>query len=133
MLKNIIRKHKHDAQGILLRQYPDFVLKNSTCGTETPPVFVFHEVTEDYLEPLLHYLSLNGYSSLNAEDLFQRLHHGNKPKQNEVALTFDDGDQSLYSVAYPLLKKYGLTGISFIIPGWIGRAVTIGNSTRSHH
>jgi peptidoglycan/xylan/chitin deacetylase (PgdA/CDA1 family) len=36
-----------------------------------------------------------------------------------VALTFDDGWKSLWSIAYPLLRKYGLVGISFIVPTWI--------------
>ena len=32
-------------------------------------------------------------------------------------LTFDDGRASVWSVAYPLLKQYGMRGVCFLIPG----------------
>jgi peptidoglycan/xylan/chitin deacetylase (PgdA/CDA1 family) len=34
-----------------------------------------------------------------------------------VLLTFDDGRGSLWSVGYPLLKRYGMRGVVFLVPG----------------
>ena len=36
-----------------------------------------------------------------------------------VLLTFDDGRGTLWSVAYPMLKKYGMKATAFIVPGKI--------------
>lgn len=65
-----------------------------------------------------------------------------------IALTFDDGYEDFYSIAYPLLKKYGLPGTLYIIinrldtPGYVTRAqvkemaesglVEIGSHTFNH-
>jgi hypothetical protein len=37
----------------------------------------------------------------------------------KVVLTFDDGAKSLWHTAYPLLKKYDMKAIAFVIPGRI--------------
>ena len=39
---------------------------------------------------------------------------------NKVVITFDDGDETNYSIAYPLLKKYGLNAAFFIIGSRVG-------------
>jgi peptidoglycan/xylan/chitin deacetylase (PgdA/CDA1 family) len=40
---------------------------------------------------------------------------------NYVMITFDDGFESDYRIAFPVLKKYGFRGVSFITTGFIGR------------
>lgn len=37
-----------------------------------------------------------------------------------VTFTFDDGYESTYTVAYPILDKYGLTGTVYVIPSLVG-------------
>lgn len=37
-----------------------------------------------------------------------------------VAITFDDGDRSVYRYAYPLLKEYGMCGTLFLITSKVG-------------
>jgi hypothetical protein len=41
----------------------------------------------------------------------------------EVVLTFDDGWRNLWTVVYPLLKKYGQVAVSFIVPSWINNSI----------
>jgi len=132
-LKNIIRKHKFDFYGVFLRKYPDFILGDHFENVKEKPVFVFHDVTKEYLEPLLQYLSSNGYRTLNADELYLRLINEVPAGKDEVVLTFDDGDRTLWKVAYPLLKKYGLVGIAFIIPGWVGRNIEKGITANLRH
>lgn len=63
-------------------------------------------------------------------------------------LTFDDGYLDNYTVAYPLLKKYGCPAAFYFVTGWLGRpnmmtsdmvrelagdaAMTVGSHTVSH-
>jgi len=43
-----------------------------------------------------------------------------------VIITFDDGDMTNYTMAYPILKKLGLKAYFFIIPSRIGQAGHMG-------
>jgi len=59
---------------------------------------------------------MNNYRTLKADELHDLITEKKKYKKKIVALTFDGGLRSLWSVAYPILKKYGLNAISFIVP-----------------
>jgi len=39
--------------------------------------------------------------------------------ENEISIVFDDGDKSVFDIAYPIMKKYGLTATLFILSGII--------------
>ncbi|AJY71081.1 hypothetical protein RW64_16680 [Geobacter sulfurreducens] len=39
----------------------------------------------------------------------------------QVVVTFDDGSASDYSIAYKVMKEYGLVGTSFIVTDFVGR------------
>ena len=116
-LKESFRKNKEDIQGIFLRAYPDFVLQEiDKMETNDIPVFTFHNVEPYKFERQLKYLAKNNYKTLNADTFESVLSNRIKPIENAVVLTFDDGSSSLWTTAYPLLKKYGFIGISFLIP-----------------
>jgi peptidoglycan/xylan/chitin deacetylase (PgdA/CDA1 family) len=51
-----------------------------------------------------------------------RLYRGDLEKDS-VALTFDDGYESVYTVAFPLLKRYQAPATVFLLTDWIGRRV----------
>ena len=102
------------------RSYPDFVYSRQAKDLRDEiPVFCFHSVTATDFEDKLDYLVSNGYRTLTADQLHGYLTGSLGTCSKAVALTFDDGWKSLWSTAYPLLKKYGLVGISFIVPTWI--------------
>jgi hypothetical protein len=119
-LQRIYEKNRSDFLGLVLRRYPDFILSNRIKHLEIAPAFTFHEVTKELFEPLLIYLSDNGYKTIDSEELFERNTSQNFKNEDEVVLTFDDGHKSLYEVAFPLLKKYKFKAVAFIIPGLIG-------------
>lgn len=80
------------------------------------PVFHFHDVTCEELEPQLRYLAENGYRTVRADEIAAHV-AGTAPVPGAgVALCFDDAWASLWSVAAPLLKQYGLTAITYAIP-----------------
>ena len=39
----------------------------------------------------------------------------------KIAITFDDGYESVYHFAFPVLEKYGLTATVFVNPGYVGQ------------
>ena len=44
--------------------------------------------------------------------------------QDGLVITFDDGDMSVYRHAFPILKKYDVKAIIFLICGYIGKCDT---------
>ena len=72
-------------------------------------------VTPDIFERQIAYLVKKNYKILNVEEFNTILSSGETPKQKSILLTFDDATPTHYSVAYPILKKYGQTGVFFMI------------------
>jgi len=69
-----------------------------------PPLFEEH----------LAYLRQNGYETITMRDLTYAL-SGHEPlPPKPVIISFDDGYRDNYENAFPLLRKYGYTGIFFI-------------------
>jgi hypothetical protein len=114
------RKNSFDLQGYLLSSYPDFILaKNPHVLGRNIPVFVFHSVDANRLAEQLGFLRENNYHACSADELHAVITGRAPARDNSVVLTFDDGLGSLWSIAYPLLKKFGFQAVSFLIPGLI--------------
>jgi peptidoglycan/xylan/chitin deacetylase (PgdA/CDA1 family) len=107
-------KNSADLRSVLNGRLPALLGKN---GERALPVFVYHRVEPVQFESQLRYLAENGYSSLTGKELLGRLALGEGMEQKQVALTFDDATGSAWTVAFPLLKKYGFRAILFAIPG----------------
>jgi hypothetical protein len=99
---------------------PRFLTSNSDRALqEEIPVFVFHSVEPERFEQQLRYLVENGYATLAADELLEAVQSKTLASRRITALTFDDATASAWTVAHPLLKKYGLKGILFAIPGLV--------------
>lgn len=98
------------------RAYPGFVF-GGPLSPDILPVFHFHEVTREQLEPCLAYLRDNHYRTVDADAVARFVREGRSPGERAVALTFDDAWASAWTVATPLLRRYGLTAILFVAPG----------------
>ncbi len=55
------------------------------------------------------------YSVISLEEAVDSLKKGELPRRGSVALTFDDGYEDNYTVAYPLLKERGLAATIFVL------------------
>lgn len=99
------------------------------------PVLMYHNVTPDTslvekdatvhitpqrLEEHFETLKSAGYNAVSMEEyMLYREGRGTLPR-NPVIITFDDGYTSNYEYAYPLLKKYDMKAIIFIIASRVG-------------
>jgi len=72
-------------------------------------------ISPEIFEMQLQYLHLKNYKSLTISEFYNFIQKGVNPTQKSVLLTFDDGLDDQYQNAYPLLKKYGFTGVFNII------------------
>jgi peptidoglycan/xylan/chitin deacetylase (PgdA/CDA1 family) len=79
-------------------------------------VFVFHDVAVEEFELQMKYLAENNYTPISSEELYSVISGEIEYRDKSVVLTFDDGRRSLWTTAYPLLKKYGFPAIAFVSP-----------------
>ncbi len=99
-------------------RFPPFLF-GGRLGDGLLPVFHFHDVTPADLEPKLRYLAENGYRTVTSEDILAHVTGRTRLDRTHVALCFDDAWASVWTVAAPLLERYGLTAITYAIPARI--------------
>jgi len=119
-LKRIVGPVKLQILEIFTGCHPHFVWENTQNElTRHIPVFLFHTVRPDEFEEKLKFLSDNGYTTVSADDAGRIISGEDFVRPRSVMLTFDDGRKSLWSVAFPLLQKYGFKATAFINPGQV--------------
>lgn len=104
---------------------PSYLAQNDF--SQSFPIIMYHHISEivgqkgEYVitpedfENDLKYLKDRGYKSLTMRELYA-IDKGEKTlSPKSIMITFDDGQESFYKYAYPLLKKYGFSAVlSFI-------------------
>jgi hypothetical protein len=80
------------------------------------PVFHLHESNPTVLDARLQYLANNGYRTVTTDAIKRFVIDGLSSGPKTVALCFDDCWSTLWTVAAPLLRRYGMTAIAFAIP-----------------
>jgi peptidoglycan/xylan/chitin deacetylase (PgdA/CDA1 family) len=91
------------------------------------PVLTYHRVlpyksalsvTLDEFEHHLHWLKDKGFHTLSSQE-FQQALTGEKEVERGLIITFDDGYRDNWYLAAPLLQKYGMNALIFVITGSI--------------
>ncbi|MCL4183307.1 MAG: polysaccharide deacetylase family protein [Burkholderiaceae bacterium] len=121
-IRRAFEKNRNEIAGIALSRYPPFVRRD--VAPANVPAFQFHGVSAATLDPLLGYLSANGYRTLTADEYLRRAIGAAQATDREVLLTFDDGRASLYAVVFPLLRRYGQTAVAYVVPGRVPERAT---------
>lgn len=103
------------AVDLVTGQYPGFVFGGRV--KDALPVFHFHEVAPEDLEGRFRYLADNGYRTVCSDAIARYVLDGVRPGPRAVTLCFDDACRSLWTVAAPLLRRYGFRAIAYAIPG----------------
>ncbi len=60
------------------------------------------------------------YTVIPIELLVKAIKKGADLPPRPVIITFDDGDISVYTTAFPIMQKYGLTGVTYIVGNYMG-------------
>ncbi len=68
----------------------------------------------------MEYLAQRGYNTVTLDELNEWQIGLRELPQNPVVITFDDGDQSVYDYAYPVLKRLGMRATLFVVTGRVG-------------
>lgn len=91
------------------------------------PILMYHGITEDTskvndytilagtFENDLLWLKDNGYTTISAKQLIDYVEKGSALPKKPVMITFDDGYENNYTLAYPLLEKHNMKAIISII------------------
>lgn len=69
----------------------------------------------DKFENQLKYLTENNFMTLKLRDLELYVQGKVQIKEDSVVLTIDDGDSTVFSLAYPIIEKYGVNVALFAI------------------
>ncbi|KAA3647820.1 MAG: hypothetical protein DWQ07_02215 [Chloroflexi bacterium] len=127
VIRRVLRVYRH----LSTVRYPNFVYEAVGENELGIPVFTYHSiadpntpdsVTVEEFENHVRYLAENGYTTIVAEDLYGYLAFRKSIPKKSVVITFDDGRATQWTIAYPILKKYGLKAVYFIVPGLIQEA-----------
>ena len=96
----------------------------SPLGYQTVPILTYHNFSETKenlmmvkkhkFEQQMRYLKNNGYTVITLDEFFDFLEFRKQLPKKAVVLTFDDGWQGVYTIAFPILKKYGFPATLFV-------------------
>ncbi|EJP86448.1 polysaccharide deacetylase family protein [Bacillus cereus] len=88
-------------------------------GTEKENSEVFKNkgttLAVEQFEKQIKYLADNNYRAITAKELEGFIKNKKNLPEKSVLITFDDASKSNYTYAYPILKKYNMHAISFVV------------------
>ena len=93
------------------------------------PILMYHSVSNDeggtlHVTPenfsrQMTFLHKNGYSVLSLDDLVRGIKKGTGFVPGTVVITFDDGYEDNYLHAFPVLSKYDMPAIIFLVTSYV--------------
>ena len=119
----------------------------SPHGPNQSPSQRYYDVSPESFVRQMQYLKDEHYAVISLDSLARSLDQNIALPEKSVVITFDDGWQSQYSYAFPVLNKYGFTATFFIFTNAIdkkhfltwdqvrlmsNKGMTIGGHTESH-
>lgn len=87
------------------------------------PIIMYHHISADeskkgdyvitpnQFEADLKYLKEHGYQSITVRELYAIDNGERNLRPNSIMITFDDGQESFFVYAFPLLQKYGFSAV----------------------
>ncbi|MEK4471330.1 MULTISPECIES: polysaccharide deacetylase family protein [Bacillus] len=107
---------------------------NAASKQEKVPVLLYHHLLKgnekensevfknkgttlavEQFEKQIKYLADNNYRAITAKELEGFIKNKKNLPEKSVLITFDDASKSNYTYAYPILKKYKMHAISFVV------------------
>jgi len=104
------------------------VLAGLTNRAQRIPVLIYHNISAENITDRsrnltsgasfateMEFLHNNGYQVIPLKKLISHMQYGEKLPEKALVITFDDGYEGDYKVAYPILKKYNMPATIFLI------------------
>ncbi len=101
--------------------------------TRTLPILMYHHLEEDpatsanvspeTFEAHLKLLLEHGYTPVSLREMEDFVTRGGELPEKPVLITFDDGYESNYELAFPILQKYGAKAVIFPIGVSVGKTL----------
>lgn len=100
---------------------------NTTAEAVDLPVLMYHHILKspkrwgDYVispeqfEEDLKYIKAQGYTTVSVEEILDYLEEQKPLPKKPILITFDDGYESTYAYAFPLLQEYQMKAVVSII------------------
>ncbi|MEP7135742.1 MAG: polysaccharide deacetylase family protein [Chloroflexota bacterium] len=100
-------------------------------GDITVPILLYHRidvspidsryyVTPEKFEAQMKLLHDWEYTTITTTQLVQAITQGTALPPRPMLITFDDGHLDNYTAAFPIMQKYGFTGVLYLVTNYIG-------------
>jgi len=105
------------------------LIQDDSPYTKKVPVLLLHDidaegeysVSEEQFERQMELIKDEGFNTVSFEDLYEYTLNGRELPENPIIITFDDGYQSNYDIAYPILEKLDMKAAIYIIGSSLGK------------
>jgi len=77
-------------------------------------------VSPDTFDHQINLLYQWGYRTISVELLAKAIKEGAELPPKPIILTFDDGSETIYERALPIMQRYKFTGVSYIVRNYVG-------------
>ena len=128
-----LQKNRNLVDALITRRAPDFVVQRAPPDIlDHVPVFTFHVAIPERFDRQCQHLANSGFRTIDSDELKGIMLGEIKQQPRSCMLTFDDGLKQVWTVAYPILKKYGLRATVFLVPGCMSDASSTPRKTLEH-
>ena len=116
---------------ILIVSFSFFAMNGSIYSMQSDeialPIVMYHQLTKsesragryvltlEQFEKDLVFLKEKGYKTVTVSQLLDYSQGKGKLPEKAIMITFDDGCETLYAYAKPLLEQYGFTAVGFVV------------------
>lgn len=69
----------------------------------------------------MKYLFEHGYQTISVRDLISSAEQPAPARDKRICITFDDGYESVYTYAFPVLQRYNFTAVVFLVADCINK------------
>ncbi len=118
-----LRQISKEVRNLYRGEYPSFIFSSLPRDIDFIPIFVYHSVDPIGFDADLAFLRSNDYRTVTGGEYLAWLAGEKGPWKRCVLLTFDDGMSSVFVHGLPLLKKYGMHAMVFLVTGYIPESV----------
>jgi peptidoglycan/xylan/chitin deacetylase (PgdA/CDA1 family) len=114
-------------------------------GTAAVPILMYHSISTadesrshpyyrtatsvEVFEDHVKFLRENGYKAVSLSDAVRLTQGPAEEAEKRFVMTFDDGFQDFYALAFPILSRYGYTATVFLPTAYIGDTARKFNGT----